>query len=117
MNMNFLKLIKNAQKIQESMQKKQEELAKITVEGEAGAGAVKVLMNTRHYIQKIEISDEVANESKEILADLIAAAINQATEKVEQITKEEMMNMEGMKDMLGGGSLNDLLGGKQDSDK
>ncbi len=115
MNMNILKLIKNAQKLQESMQKKQEELAKITVVGESGAGAVKVTMNSRFYIQKIEITDEIANERKEILADLIAAAANQAVEKVENMTKSEMMNMDGMKDILGNGSLNDLLGGsKQD---
>lgn len=86
-------LMKNAGKIQEMMKKQQEELEKIEVIGEAGAGDVKVTMTAKHYAKKIEISDDIKNEDKEILEDLIAAAINDAASKVEKITQEKMSGL------------------------
>lgn len=90
--MNLMGLLKNAKKIQGMMEDAQAELEKIEVQGEAGAGAVKVTMNARHYILKIDYSDEILKESKEVLQDLAAAAINDAVRKVETITKEKMMD-------------------------
>ena len=89
---NFGNIMKSAKKMQEMMEKAQEELAKVEVTGEAGAGAVKVIMNARHYIKNIAIDNEILNESKEVLEDLIAAAINDATQKVEAVAKEKMMS-------------------------
>lgn len=92
---NLGDLMKNVKKVQEMMEKAQEELAKIEIIGESGAGAVKVIMNARHFVKKIEIDDELLKESKAILEDLLAAAINDAVKKVEEITKR------GVSDMLG----------------
>jgi DNA-binding YbaB/EbfC family protein len=93
---NFGNLLKGAKKIQELMEQTQEDLAKIEIIGEAGAGAVKVMMNARHYTQKVTIDDTLMQESKEILEDLIAAAINNATQKIESITKSKMMDASKM---------------------
>ena len=89
---NFGSLMKNAKKMQEMMEKAQEELAKIEITGESGAGAVKVIMNARHYVKNVTIDDEILKESKEVLEDLISAAVNDATQKVEEIAKSKMMD-------------------------
>lgn len=85
-------LMKNAKKIQEMMEKAQHELEKIEVTGESGGGAVKVTMTAQHYIKEILIEDELLKEDKIILQDLIAGAINNATQKVESVTKAKMAN-------------------------
>ncbi|MCB1827688.1 MAG: YbaB/EbfC family nucleoid-associated protein, partial [Coxiellaceae bacterium] len=79
-------LMKSAKKVQEMMEKAQEELAKIEVTGESGAGAVKVTVTAQHYAKRIDIDPEILKESKEVLEELIAAAINDATQKVETIS-------------------------------
>lgn len=86
-------LMKQAQEMQEKMQKAQEEVANIEVTGLAGAGLVKILMTGRHDVRKVEISDELFNEDKEILEDLIAAAVNDAVRKVEIESKDKMSSV------------------------
>lgn len=82
-------LMKQAQKMQEDMQKAQAELATMEVEGEAGAGMVKVTMNGRHEIRRVNIDDGVMDD-KEMLEDLIAAAVNDAVRKIEQQSSDKM---------------------------
>jgi len=89
---NLGSLMKNAKKMQEMMEKTQEELAKIEVTGEAGAGATKIIMNAQHYVKDVYIDKEILSEAKEVLEDLIAAAINDATKKIEEIAKSKMMD-------------------------
>ncbi len=89
---NLGSLMKNAKKMQDMMERAQGELAKIEVVGESGAGAVKVTMTARYFVTRLEIDDEIIKESKEILQDLIAAAVNDATQKVEEVTKSKMMD-------------------------
>ena len=83
-------LMKQAQEMQEKMQKAQEEVANIEVQGQSGAGLVKITMTGRHDVRKVEIDDELLNDDKEILEDLIAAAINDAVRNVEAESKSKM---------------------------
>lgn len=83
-------LMKQAQKMQEEMQKAQEEIARAEVNGESGAGLVRITMNGRHDVKAVQIDESLMEEEKEILEDLIAAAVNDAVRKVEQNTQEKM---------------------------
>lgn len=83
-------LLQQAKKMQEQMQKAQEEAAKKIVIGESGAGLVKVHMGGKHDARKVELSDDLMQEDKEIIEDLIAAAINDATKKLEAENREAM---------------------------
>jgi DNA-binding YbaB/EbfC family protein len=83
-------LMKQAQKMQEDMQKAQEEIARSEVTGEAGAGLVSIVMNGRHDVKRVSIDDSLMEEDKEILEDLIAAAVNDAVRKVETTSQEQM---------------------------
>ena len=87
-------LMKKAQEMQANMQKAQEEVAKLEVEGESGAGLVKVVMTGKHDIKKVTI-DDTAMDDKEMLEDLIAAAINDANRKVETRSEEQMGKVTG----------------------
>jgi nucleoid-associated protein EbfC len=89
---NLGSLMKNAKKMQEMMEQTQEELAKIEVMGESGAGAVKVTLNARHFTKNIDIDADILKESKEVLEELIAAAFNDAAQKIEAVTKSKMMD-------------------------
>ena len=82
-------LMKQAQQMQANMQKAQEELAKVEVEGQAGAGAVKIVMTCKHDVRRVSIDPSVMDD-KEMLEDLIAAALNDATRRVETTTQERM---------------------------
>ncbi len=86
-------LMKQAQKMQEKMQQVQEELANAEVTGEAGAGMVKVVMNGRHNIKSVNIDPSVLEEDKELLEDLLAAAVNDAVRKVEENSQEKMSSI------------------------
>ncbi len=86
-------LMKQAQEMQANMQKMQEELAKAEVEGQAGAGLVSVLMTGRHDVKQVSIDDSLMSEDKEILEDLLAAAVNDAVRKVEASSREKMAGM------------------------
>jgi len=88
-------LMKQAQQMQENMRKAQEELAKIEVVGSAGGGLVEVTMTCRHDVRKINIDDSLMEDDKEMIEDLVAAAVNDAVRKVEEITKEKMGGMMG----------------------
>lgn len=90
---NMGDMMKKAQKMQEDMQKAQEELAKAEVTGEAGAGLVKVTMNGRHDVRKVDIDPSLMSEEKDILEDLLAAAVNDAVRRVEENQKEKMSGM------------------------
>src|SRR5690606_26523998 len=86
-------LMKQAQQMQEQMQKMQEELAKAEVTGESGAGLVKVLMTGRHDVKRVQIDDSLLKEDKEVLEDLIAAAINDAVRRVEQFNQDKVSGL------------------------
>jgi DNA-binding YbaB/EbfC family protein len=88
-------LMKQAQQMQDNMRKMQEQLALIEVEGQAGAGAVKVVMTCKHEVKRVAIDPSVLGDNKEtldkeMLEDLIAAAMNDAVRKVEATSQEKM---------------------------
>lgn len=86
-------LMKQAQQMQENMKKAQDELARVEVEGQAGAGMVKVLMTCGHEVKRVSIDDKLfadVADDKEMLEDLIAAAINDAVHKAEATSQERM---------------------------
>ncbi|MCH8257637.1 MAG: YbaB/EbfC family nucleoid-associated protein [Proteobacteria bacterium] len=89
----FGELMKQAQKMQERVQKIQDEIAKAEVTGESGAGLVKITMTGRHDVKKVEIDDSLISEEKEILEDLIAAAVNDAVRKVENNQKDRISEL------------------------
>ncbi len=86
-------LMKQAQKMQEDMQKAQEEIGNLEVTGESGGGLVKVTMTGRHEARRVEIDASLVGDDKDMLEDLIAAAINDATHRVEAMTQERMSGM------------------------
>lgn len=88
-------LMKQAKKIQEQFQKTQEDLANIVIKGEAGAGLITVDMNGRHDVVKVNLSDSLMSEEKEVIEDLLAAAVNDAVRKLEDKNKEAMGGMAG----------------------
>ncbi|WP_107222318.1 YbaB/EbfC family nucleoid-associated protein [Thauera aromatica] len=85
-------LMKQAQQMQENMKKMQDQLASIEVEGQAGAGMVKVLMTCKHDVRRVSIDDSVMDD-KEMLEDLVAAALNDAVRKAEAATQEKMASV------------------------
>ncbi len=83
-------LMKQAQLMQENLQKAQKKIAELTVEGSAGAGMVQVVMTGKHDVKRVRIDPSLLGEDKEMLEDLIAAAVNDAVRKVETATQEMM---------------------------
>ena len=86
-------LMKQAQQMQEKMQDAQNEVASVEVVGESGAGMVKINMTGRHDVKQVDLDPSLLTEDKEILEDLIAAAINDAVRKVESETKDKMASV------------------------
>ncbi len=86
-------IMKQAQKLQEDMQKAQEELAGMEVTGQSGGGMVQVTMTGRHDVKRVAIDPSLLAEDKEMLEDLVAAAVNDAVYQVEKQTKDRMSNM------------------------
>lgn len=86
-------LMKQAQKMQEQLQKAQAQIAEAEVTGESGAGLVKVIMNGRHDVKRVELDDSVMSEDKEMLEDLLAAAVNDAVRKIEQQSQDQMSKL------------------------
>ena len=86
-------MMKQAQQMQEQMQKAQEEIANKKVLGESGAGLVSIEMTGRHDVSKVSIDDSLLSEDKEILEDLIAAAVNDAVRKVEKNNQDAISGM------------------------
>lgn len=83
-------LMKQAQQMQENMRKTQEQLAAIEVEGQSGAGLVKVTINCRNDVRRISIDPSLLAEDRDMLEDLVVAAVNDALRKAEQTTQEKM---------------------------
>ena len=86
-------LMQQAQKMQADMQKAQKELANAEVQGESGAGLVSVIMTGRHDVKRVSIDDSVLGEDKEVLEDLLAAAVNDAVRKVEAHNRDAMSGL------------------------
>jgi len=86
-------IMKQAQQMQESLQKAQEEIANMEVTGEAGAGMVKVVMTGKHDLKRVEIDPSLMQDDKEMLEDLIAAAVNDANRRVESESQTKMSGL------------------------
>ena len=95
MDFDMNSLMQQAQAMQEKMKKMQEEAANAEVTGEAGAGLVKVTMNGRHDVKSVSVDDSLMSEDKELLEDLLAAAVNDAVRRVEKQQQDNMQNMAG----------------------
>ncbi len=91
-------LMKQAQKMQAEMQKAQERLSQEEVTGESGGGMVKITINGKHEVRRVEIDDTLVGDDKEMLEDLIAAAMNDAVHRVADKTQE---SMSGLTDGMG----------------
>jgi DNA-binding YbaB/EbfC family protein len=92
---NIGNILKQAQAVQENLQKAQAEVAQLTATGEAGGGMVKVTLNGKHEAMKVQIDPALLGEDREMLEDLIAAAINDATRKVGVAVNEKMAGAMG----------------------
>ncbi len=88
-------LMKQAQQMQAKMAKAQEELAQMEVIGESGAGMVKVTMTGSHSVRRVELDDSLMEDDKDMLEDLLAAAVNDAVRRVEEQNKEKMGALTG----------------------
>ncbi len=88
-------LMRQAQQMQESMRKLQEELAQAEVEGQSGAGMVKVTMTCKHDVKRVSIDPSLLGDDREMLEDLVAAAVNDAARKVEAAVQEKMGSVTG----------------------
>lgn len=89
----FGDLMKQAQEMQEKVQRIQQELENAEVTGEAGAGMVRVTMTGKHDVRKVDIDDSLMSEDKEVLEDLIAAAVNATVRKLESERQEKMAEL------------------------
>jgi DNA-binding YbaB/EbfC family protein len=90
---NFGNMMKQAEALQRNMQKAQEEIARMEVTGEAGGGMVKVTMTGKHEVKRVQIEPAVMGDDREMLEDLLAAAINDAVRRVESESQERMAGM------------------------
>ena len=93
---NFNDIMKKAQEMQKKMQEMQESLSSLEVEGTSGGGMVKVVMNCKNEIKKIDIDQSIINkDEKEVMEDLVVAALNDAKTKAEEKSQEEMKKLTG----------------------
>ena len=93
---NYNDMMKKAQEMQKKMQEIQESLANLEVEGTAGGGMVKIIMNCKNEVKKIELDPSIIKEEeKQMMEDLIVAALNDAKNKAEEKSKEEMAKLTG----------------------
>jgi DNA-binding YbaB/EbfC family protein len=95
-------LMKQAKEMQENMEKAQAELANLEVTGESGGGMVKVTMTGKHEVRRVSIDDSLMDDDKDMLEDLVAAAINDAAHKVESTTQERMSGLTSGMDLPAG---------------
>jgi len=86
-------LMKQAQQMQDNLKRAQEELAAIEVEGQAGAGLVKVVMTCRHDVKRVTIDPSLLGEDRDMLEDLVAAAFNDAVRRAETTTQDKMAGL------------------------
>ena len=93
---NIGNMMKQAQQLQANMQRAQAEIAQLEVTGEAGGGMAKVTMNGKHQVSRVSLDDAIiSTDDKDMLEDLVAAAINDAVQKVERTTQEKMSSLMG----------------------
>ena len=92
---NMSKLMKQAKDMQDKMMQAQKQIESMEVEGNSGGGAIKVKLNGKKEILSLDISDELLNDDKEMLEDMIIACINQAQEEVDKISKDKMGAISG----------------------
>ena len=92
---NLGQLMRQAQQVQEQMQKAQAQLGTLEVTGESGGGLVKVTMTGRHEVRRVQIDPSAAGDDREMLEDLIAAATNDAVHKVEVTVQQKMAGLMG----------------------
>jgi DNA-binding YbaB/EbfC family protein len=90
-------LMKKAQEMQKKMQEIQKQIAEMEVTGQSGGGLVKFILTGQHYAKRVTLDPTVLKEEKGILEDLIAAAINDATDKIEKGTRDKMSSLTGIK--------------------
>ncbi|HEX7465425.1 MAG TPA: YbaB/EbfC family nucleoid-associated protein [Usitatibacter sp.] len=90
---NLGALMKQAQQMQENLKKAQEELAKIEVEGQSGAGLVKIVITCKFNVKKVAIDPSLVGEDKDMLEDLVMAAMNDAVAKAEAATQAKMAGL------------------------
>ena len=83
-------LMKQAQKMQADLQRAQEEIARAEVTGESGGGLVKITMNGRHEVRRVQIDPSLVGDDKDMLEDLVAAAFNDAVRRAESVSQEKM---------------------------
>ena len=95
-------MMKQAQKMQADMQKAQEEIANMEVEGQSGGGMVKVVMNGRHEVRRVELDDSLMEDDKEMIEDLLAAAVNDAVRRIEAESSERMSSVTAGMNLPGG---------------
>ncbi|MGB9428753.1 MAG: YbaB/EbfC family nucleoid-associated protein [Gammaproteobacteria bacterium] len=95
-------LMKQAQQLQENMQKAQQELARLEVTGQAGGGMVSIVMSGRHEVRRVSLDPKLLGDDKEMLEDLIAAAVNDAVNKVEAVTRERFSGLTAGMPLPGG---------------
>jgi DNA-binding YbaB/EbfC family protein len=88
-------LMRQAQEMQANMQKAQDELATIEVEGAAGGGMVKVVVTCKHEVRRVTVEESVLRDDKEMLEDLIAAAFNDANRKIELTVQQRLSSVTG----------------------
>ena len=86
-------LMKQAQAMQDNLKKAQEELASIEVEGQSGAGLVKVTMTCKHSVRRVAIDPSLVGDDKEMLEDLVAAAFNDAIRRAEEVSAQKMSKL------------------------
>ncbi len=95
-------LMRQAQKMQADMQRAQEELANMEVSGQSGGGMVAVVMNGRHDVKRVSIDPSLMQDDKEMLEDLIAAAVNDAVRQIEKTSQERMSGLTAGMNLPGG---------------
>ena len=92
---NMGNMMKQAQLMQERLQKAQDEIARMEVTGESGAGMVKITITGNHEVRRVEIDDSIFGDDKEICEDLLAAAYNDAHRRIEEQSKEKLSAVTG----------------------
>ena len=95
-------LMKQAQQMQADMQRAQEEIANMAIQGAAGGGLVKVTMNGQHELTKVEIDDSLVGDDKDMLEDLVAAAVNDATRRLAEASQEKLSGLTAGLDLPAG---------------
>jgi DNA-binding YbaB/EbfC family protein len=90
-------LMKKAQEMQKKMQEIQKQIAEMEVTGQSGGGLVKIIMTGQHYAKRVTLDPSLLKEEKAIIEDLIAAAINDASDKIEKGTRDKMSGLTGIK--------------------